>query len=579
MMHLNIFHRFASGPLYEVFKRQQDLVHSKGLKATVFLHYRDLFDDVMVEEALQYARGHGDEIGLALHDLTGPGLDAGHFIWLLEAGEKRAVLQAILAKYREVFGCPPVSVASYHFDASALRILKEEAPEVETVVGGCFEEGVRVFHGCNHSWHLFNEGMPWNPWYPSSTHTLRPAADEADAAGVVAVPHLMRDMSLSYEGRNDFWASHPPNVIRGMGNDASFCPYDLNLIDQFRMQEEWNGGYSYYNTFVNASWLTWNHNSEYPPEVAWELYAKFIGYLAELKTQGQVWDMSLGEYGRWHRQNRPIGRREVYLAKEMLYGSGKHYFWALDPERRILVDATQGGSIGDLRPYAGRVPVTTGPDTPHRQIGSYPYLIQSQHCTGSAHHYADGARTTLLISNGTQMLDLCAAPTKVASITNTTGETSMALTPARFAFDDGLSGEIVTRFRFLPDGVTQIERAVSRLSNPDAELAFTEYFKAAPGVTEYPGDLRGIRLSIDGESAREMAFDYSGKTFESKGASVLSASVPQTQTRVEWAALECLPRAGSVTVGPLFSPFFTLALQYVLKGNSHFSTCITLKNF
>ncbi|XHR29730.1 MAG: hypothetical protein ACFUZC_04065 [Chthoniobacteraceae bacterium] len=578
MMHLNIFHRPAPGPLYEIFKRQQELVHSMGLKVTLFLHYRDLFDRAMVEDALRYAREQGDEIGLALHDLTGPGLDAGHFIWLLEAGQKRAVLQTILAKYREVFGRNPVSAASYHFDASALKILKEEAPEVETVVGGCFEEGVRVYHGCNHSWHLFNEGMPWNPWYPSATHALRPAADEADAAGVVAVPHLMRDMSLAYEGRNDFWASHPPNIIRGMGNDASFCPYDLNLIDQFRMQEEWNGGYSYYNTFVNASWLTWNHNSEYPPEVAWELYTKFLGYLADLKSAGQVCDMTLGEYGRWHRQHRQIGQPEVYWAREMLYGSGKHYFWMLDPNRRLLIDPTQGGSIGDLRPYIGRVPVATGPDTEARQIGSYPYLIQSQHRTGSAHHYADGARTTLLISNGSQTLDLCTVRTQVASVTNIPGETSMELTPAPFAFDDGLSGEIVTRFRFLPNGGTRIERTVSQLSNPEAELTFTEYLKAAPGVTEYPEDLHGIRLSIDGEAAREVAFDYSGETLESPGATTLCASIPHTCTRLEWSAAEGeQPRLGSLKVGPLFSPYFTLALEFSIKGNSQFSTCLNLK--
>jgi len=576
-------HRPTQGPLYSIFKQQQDLVHRIGLKATIFLHYRDLFDETIVADALRYEREFGDEIGLALHDLSGPGLvEAGHFIWLHYLDRKREILQIIIEKYRDVFGRGTTSAASYHFDASSLQILKTLAPEIQAVVGGCFEEGVRVFHGCNHSWHLFNEGMPWNPWYPSRSHTLRPAADETDAAGVVAVPHLMRDMSLAYEGRNDFWASHPPNIIRGMGNDASFCPYDLNLIDQFRMQEEWNDGYSYYNTFVGSSWLTWNHNSEYPPEVAWELYTKFLNYLAELKRQGKVHDMTLTEYGCWHRKHRSIGRAEVYWAKEMLYGSGKHYFWMADPNRRILIDSTQGGSIGDLRPYVGRVPVTTGPDTSHRQIGSYPFLIQSQHRTGSAHHYADGARTTLLIGNGEETIDACTLRAKVDRVTNTGSEAGVVLTPVSFRFANGLEGELITSYTFLPNGNTKIERIISKLSNPDAELTLTEYFKGAPGTTEYPEDMHGIRLSMDGAAPQEVEFNYSGETFESHGSSRVSAFVPQTRTCIELVSENGPAKLGSLCIGPLFSPYFTLSLHYKFNGNGNGNgsiiTCMNLKS-
>ncbi|GEM_PF-6407402 len=37
MIHLNIFHRFGTGALPDVFKQQQDLVHSLGLKSTVYI--------------------------------------------------------------------------------------------------------------------------------------------------------------------------------------------------------------------------------------------------------------------------------------------------------------------------------------------------------------------------------------------------------------------------------------------------------------------------------------------------------------------------------------------------------------
>lgn len=586
IMFLNVMHRSASGPKYSIFREQQHLVHRLGLRCTVFIHYRDLFDDAVLKDVLADARDHGDEIGLALHDMSGPdthqlvsNLPA---IWLLSEARKREVLSIIFARYRAVLGRAPTAVASYHFDSSALQALKEVAPEVTTVVGGCFEEGVRVFHGCNHSWYLFNEGMPWNPWYPSRTHTLRPATDADDSAGVVAVPHLVRDMSLSYEGRNDFWASHPPNVVRGMGNDASFNPYDLNLVDQYRLQEDYNGGYSYLNTFVGVNWLTWNHNSEYPPEVCWHLYRTYLGYLAELKRDGAVRDMTLSQYGAWHAANRRFATPEVYFAKEMLYGSGKHYFWYIDGRQRCLIDATQGGSIGDLRAYVGRVPVATGPDTPHREIGSYPYLVQSQHRTGYAHHHEDGARTTLQIEHAGELVDLSSCRTRVASVDRSAQRTVVELTPASFRFKDGLAGEIITHLTFAHNGGTiEIRRQIRGL-NRTARLRLIEHLKAAPGRTEYAEDLHGIVLAArrGDDALRELTFDYSGQMHRITGATVLEALLPSIRTRLSLAAAGSVaPTLGTLKCGNLFSPYLTLQLHYDCPGTGEIQTQLTLSSF
>lgn len=577
MMLFNIFHRPGAGAHYDIYRQQQDLAHQLGLKTTIFLYYSDLFDHRAIADAIHDRDTYGDEISLALHSLKGPGISEianGQIaLWLLDRERKEQVLAKALGKFVEVFGAAPTSVGSYHLDSSSLEILRRLAPEARTVIGGCFEEGVRVFHGCNHSWYLFNEGMPWNPWYPSKTHGLRPARDEADASGVVAVPHLVRDMSLAFEGRNDFWASHPPNVIRGMGNDASFCPYDLNLIDQYRMQAEWNGGYSYYNTFVSPSWLDWNHNSEYPPEVAWELYRKFLTYMANLKKEGQLEDMTLSAYGERHRQIRPVGHDEVYLAKELLYGSGKHYFWFVDPAYRVTIDATQGGSIGDLRPYAGRVPVATGPDTPHRDIGSYPYLIQSQHRSGNAHHCYDGARTTLLLRHEDQTLDLCNFRTKVASVTRSGGRVKVALAPVDFTFHDGLSGQLTTTYEFGNASIV-VSREISRVSSSGADLELVEYFKGAPGRTEYPEDLHGIVLEANGSSPVQRGFDYSGEWVEAPGATEVAAIVPHVRTRLSLQGDSAI--GGSVHAGHLFSPYFTLQLAHRLTGNGTTRTCLNL---
>ncbi|WP_269525444.1 hypothetical protein [Coraliomargarita parva] len=568
----NIMHRAAQGSKYSIFLEQQRTVHELGIKTTVFVHYKDLFNETLLESITRDAREFGDEVGLALHDMSGPGMEGlvGDLpaIWLFDKAKKREIIQKILAKYIEVFGSAPTSVASYHFDSSALRILKELCPQCETVVGGCFEEGVRVFHGCNHSWYLFNEGMPWGPWYPSKTHSLRPAVDEADSAGVVAVPHLVRDMSLSYEGRNDFWASHPPNVVRGMGNDASFNPYDLNLIDQYRLQEEYNGRQSYLNTFVGVNWLTWNHNSEYPPEVCWELYRKMLRYLVELREQGEAEDMYLSEYGRWFRKNRQYGEVEVYHAKEMLYGSGKHYFWYLDGEQRLLIDPAQGGSIGDIRSYVGRYSAETGPDTPNREIGTYPYIIQSQHRTGFAHHHEDGARTSCFIEFGEESVDLASIRTKVASVEKTDHVTTLKLTPAEFRFPSGLTGKLITSYTLQHNAAsTRITRTIENLSSAEATLTITEHFKGAPGKTEYADDLRDIILTANGPAATKIHYDYAGVPTQVNGATQVSASIPQVNTEVSLNSADDSVIGGVLKCGNLFSPYFTLQLKHKLVGN------------
>jgi hypothetical protein len=581
MIRLNILHRTDPGERYSIFQRQQDLVHDNGLKASIFMHYFDLFDDKIVADALAYQKEFGDEIGLALHRLSGPdgltelahGLD---HIWLFEESEKREILEKVLGKFKEVFGHMPTSVTSYHFDSTSLRILKELAPEVEAIVGGCFEEGVRVFHGCNHSWYLFNEGMPWGPWQPSKGHSLRPASSDEDWAGVVAVPHLVRDMTLAYEGRNDFWASHPPNIIRGMGNDASYCPYDLNLIDQYRMQADFNG-HAYYNTFVSTQWLTWNHNSEYPPEVAWALYIKQIEYFAQLKRAGELDDLTLTDYARWHKSNRSYSEAEVYLAKEMLYNSKKHYVWYIDTDLRALVDTNQGGSIGDIRAYVGRIDGATGPDTSNRENGAYPYLVQSQYRTGVANHYADGSRTTLLVKKGSETVDLCEVETKVASLDKNSDSATLELTPAIVKFKDGSRVEIVTTYRFENGGKITLDR---KASGDVQGVTATELFKGAPGKTEYPIDLHGIELLLNkGGNLSTQPYSYRRKALTQQAPDSVGARIPQVQTEVLMQPVggsdSCL--SGTARDGHIYEPYFALELTYSLEKSNTFTTCLTFK--
>ena len=52
-------------------------------------------------------------------------------------------------------------------------------------------------------------GGPWNPWIPSKQNTHVPAANEAEDSGIVAIPHLSRDLLACYDGNGSNFGTHP----------------------------------------------------------------------------------------------------------------------------------------------------------------------------------------------------------------------------------------------------------------------------------------------------------------------------------------------------------------------------------
>ncbi|MFZ5821048.1 MAG: hypothetical protein ACOYYJ_14215 [Chloroflexota bacterium] len=577
MLYFNLLHRPAETPSQrELFALQQRMAHDLGLKVTLLVDYQSLCDEETVAELKTYARDFGDELGIWFMNLP-PAADSADgrrepFIWLYADDEKRRIIKQVLDRFHATFGTIPVSVGAYHLDAESLRILKELAPSIQIAVAGCFEEGVRVFHGCNHSWYLFSEGMPWAPWYPSRTHSLRPAQDEADALGIVAVPHLSRDLALSYEGRNDFFATHPANVQRAMANDGMNNPYMYNLVDQHRLQADFNDGFAYIHIFVGSGWMSNDASIQDTDDVTQGLYRKFLEYFVELRKQGQATDMRMSEFADWYKANMPIGKPQAALAKEMLYGTGKHYFWYLDAFTRVLVDTTQGGSIGDLRPYAAQIESHTGADTKALWFGSYPYLIQSQHRTGNSYHYADGSRTTLLVTHKNETLDLATVRVKVAEVVRAANGTILRLTPATLTFSDGASVSIETTYRFLGGGKILVERKL--LEGEDVRVQ--EYVKACWGMTEYPEDLRGAVLTVSGKGLEEMRYEYRSREIRSEAVTVVAAQIPQIQTKISLEANgTCV--SGAAMEGFLFSPYFTLTLNGVLRAGKVMRTWLNIE--
>jgi hypothetical protein len=261
----------------------------------------------------------------------------------------------------------------------------------------------------------------------------------------------------------------------------------------------------------------------------------------------------------------------------MLYGSGKHYVWYIDRDQRLLFDTTQGGSIGDLRPYLSGIDGATGPDTPQMAIGSYPYLIHSQHRTGYPNHCHDGARTTLQVTHGEETVDLATCRTRCAAIEREGSATLVTLTPAELFFSDGLTAEIETTYRIERGGRTGIQRRLTAISDTGVALSAREYFRGCYGSTEYPEPLHGVVLAADGAVPQELEFEYLGRVIETDSATAISASLPMVNCLVELKPDGPAAVSGGAVEGHLFMPYYTLYLDYELEAGGTIATWLSLK--
>ena len=578
-MYINLIHRPSNSTHRPMFWLQQSMAHEIGLKTTVFFQYENLFEEDLVKEVIEQKNKYGDEIGLWFSDIPSPYMKKTvdkeePFLWLYTTEEKRLIITECIGKFKETFGYNPVSVGSYYMDSTSLKILHEVSPETKISIGGCFEEGVKVFHGCNNSWYLFNEGMPFFPWYPSKINSLVCAENEEDWCKIVVVPHLARDMALSYEGRNDFFATHPANVQRAMANEDDVCPYTLNLVDMYRYQERLNNGFSYINTFVGPNWLSNSPNVQDSDEDTQKIYREYLEYLKKLDSEGKAKVVYMSEFADEFKKTVKIGAPQHYYAKELLYGNGKQYYWYCSHHWRLLFDMTQGGSIGDLRPFCGRTPRATGSDTEFLAMGSNPYLIHSQYRTGNAHHFQDGTRTTFLVEHNGETKDMCDYPARLEDVSQKDGVTVLKLQKQKLTYADGVSVNVNTKIEIHDSGELIFKRTLSDCDNVNAQFCTTEYVKAGYGVTEYPEDMRDISLFADENTLK---YSYSSKKVSGKIS--CGAIIPKINTKLVLCAADNRECAAHAHDGCIFSPYYTLKIQSNAVCGKEIATCLKTERY
>ena len=583
---LNIIHRPELSPEYaeralggrkdvtdeslEIFLFQQEAAHKNGLKTTIQITYASLFSDEIVKVAKEHNEKYGDEIALSLL-----GLPCKQFkekyktedfcIWMFDEPTKMAIIDDCFSLFHQKFGFYPQSTGSYFLDAFCINYIKAKYPSVKCAVATCWEEGPKAYHTCNNSWYTFMDGGPWNPWIPSKVNSHCPASDKDDDCGIVAIPHLSRDLMACFDGNGSNFGTHPQNVLRGMiyydDNGSIEYPYLYNLIDQYRHLEKYNDGYAYNMMFVGPGWLNKAGRWEAPYELLAKSYEDGMKYYGKLKKEGKLLDLTMAEFADYYREKHPDYRRpECALWKDILYGGDKQYFWLADPTKRLCLDFNQGGAMVDLRPYVARIPQKTGIGTDNVYDASYPYLIQINYRAGYFTHYAGaGTIKSCKITYKGESADLCLCRT-MASFKKVEDGVLITANPVTVTLG-GLDIVVKSTFLFENSGRVVTTREIVGDLNGE-EVTIEEYFTGAFGTTEYQADMTKLTLGVGDD---KMKYSYRGKKIvKSQGADPLTAfvEIPDVMTRIEMGGdVDEL----CVEEGIAFSPVYHLSVKKTLR--------------
>jgi len=566
----------------DIFRTQQQVAHENGLRTTIQMTYASLFNEEAIALAKEHHERYGDEIGS-----TFLGIQCQQFrekfkskelaIWLFSMEDKKRIVDEVMGKFYEVFGFYPTSTGSYYMDAELVNYIKERYPMIKVAVATCWEEGPKAYHNANNSWYTLHDGSPWNPWIPSKRNIHCPALDEEDDIGIVAIPHLSRDLMAVFDGPGSYYGTHPQNILRGMVYEDREIPYFMNLVDQYRAQAKYNRGYAYNMMFVGPGWMSKSGRWEADYDLLLKAYKDGMAYYGQLKKEGKARDVTMSEFADIYRQNRPYTRPECALWKDILYGSRRQQFWYVDPWMRVCLDMNQGGAMIDLRPYAARLVRPCGVGTKCLQDASYPFLVQSLYRAGYFTHYAgEGAVKSCKFGHKDEVVDLCTCRT-LASFSEEGDTRIVTLDPVEIEFAD-LTIRVHSLFRFAEGtGEIEIVRRIIETTDPQAEVTIDEYITACYGTTEYPEDLTGVRLTVKGASGSEsIEYAYKCREAEVSGVTLAEALVPQVDTRLTMRT-DADDASGYFREGFAFSPMYTIGIKKTVKGKGELRTWLKVE--
>jgi hypothetical protein len=567
----------------DIFRLQQEIAHRNNLRTTIQMTFASLYNQEAIELAKEHHETYGDEISL-----TFLGLNCREFramfeskelaIWLFSMEDKMAIVDHLFELFHDVFGFYPTSTGSYYMDAELVNYIKQRYPMVKCAVATCFEEGPTVFHNCNNSWYTLLDGGPWTAWIPSKKHIHCIASGEEDDIGIVAIPHLTRDLLACIDSPGLFFGTHPQNILRGMVYEGFEIPYMYNLVDQYNALKKYNRGFTYNMVYVGPGWMGKSGRWEASHELCVRSYEDFLAYYGELKERGVVEDMTMSAFADWFREHKTYTEPLCALWKDILYGSGSQVFWYADPYFRLCIDMKQGGAIIDLRPYVAKLERPVGVGTECLQDASYPFLVQTRYRAGAFTHYAgEGAIKSCKVKYGQEEVDLSACRTK-AVYSEDGSKRILALDPVEIVFGN-LTIKLATTYTFPEDtGEIWISRKIVDATDPEAEVIVDEYITSCYGTTEYPEDLTGVKLSVAGKDGTQEALDYGYKCREVyvENAASAEAVVPHVQTKLSMFG-EGTTVTGYFREGYAFAPNFTIGIEKTIGNQEELVTCLKVE--
>jgi hypothetical protein len=354
-------------------------------------------------------------------------------------------------------------------------------------------------------------------------------------------------------------------------------PYFKNIVDQYRSMVKYNHGYAYNMMFVGPGWMSKTGRWESDYDFLLKSYQDGMAYYGQLKKEDKAKDVTMSEFADIYRRDRPYTRPECTLWKDILYGSRRQQFWYADPWMRTCLDMNQGGAMIDLRPYAAKLVQPCGVGTRCLQDASYPFLVQSNYRAGYFTHYAgERAVKSCKFSHKGEEIDLCTCRTR--AFFSKEGDTRIVtLDPVNIEFGR-FTIRVQSVFRFTEGtGEIEIERRIVGTTDPQAEVTIDEYITACYGTTEYPEDLTGVRLTLEGASKTE-TIEYAYKCREAKVSDIALAEavVPQVDTRLTMRT-DTNEATGYFREGFAFSPMYTIGIRKTIKGKGELCTWLKVE--
>jgi hypothetical protein len=153
----------------------------------------------------------------------------------------------------------------------------------------------------------------------------------------------------------------------------------------------------------------------------------------------------------------------------------------------------------------------------------------------------------------------------------------VTLEPVDIEFTD-FTISVQSVFRFTEGtGEIEIARRIVGTTDPETEFTVDEYITACYGTTEYPEDLTGVRLTLEGASGTEaIEYAYKCREAEMSGIKLVEAVVPQVDTRLTMRS-DAGEATGYFREGFAFSPMYTLGIKKTGRGEGELRTWLKLE--